>query len=75
MPTHLHSSIDPVHPTMRDEVNLPMREAQGLEALLREISRAMKNEQELKQLVEKGVDEEIMQHADSLDDALLKAGS
>ena len=60
---------------MRDEVNLPMREAQGLEALLREISRAMKNEQELKQLVEKGVDEEIMQHADSLDDALLKAGS
>ena len=60
---------------MRDEVNLPMREAQSLEALLREISRAMKNAQELKQLVEKGVDAEIREHADSLDDALLKAGS
>jgi len=60
---------------MRDEVNLPMREAQSLEALLREISRAMKSEEEFRHLVEKGVGAEISDHADSLDDALLKAGS
>ena len=60
---------------MRDEVNLPMLEAQSLEALLREISRAMKDESELKLLVERGVGDKISNHADTLDDALLKAGS
>jgi len=60
---------------MHQEVRFPVGDAQQLEALLREISKAFKDQKRLERLVELGVPEQVNDHADALDDALLKAGS
>ena len=60
---------------MRDDVKFPIGKAQSLEALLREISKALECENALERLVSLGISKQVNDHANALDDALLKAGS
>jgi hypothetical protein len=60
---------------MRDDVKFPIGKAQSLEALLREISKALESENALERLMGLGISKQVNDHANALDDALLKAGS